>query len=247
MPPLSGKSTYYRNPVTGGHWQLAFESLRRATRVWIVGYSLPRADTVVAGMLSQALLSSDVPIEIVNPRPKGVRSHLEDLGLEAARITTTEGDDCVEAFARAYCDHASGLVMGELQKQEPVDALLLVSWMRPPAPPCYRIASVERVGTQLELVAESPSIRRVNAFGARQDAEGKIVPESDGATDRELMRELDGAQRIVVRLPNHEVVTVVGVRPYGQDWDASVGKWIVFVPAGLPRSTADDLGRSPPG
>jgi hypothetical protein len=47
IPPLSLKGTYYRNPLTRELWRQADQALHRATRISIVGYSIPPADFVM--------------------------------------------------------------------------------------------------------------------------------------------------------------------------------------------------------
>jgi hypothetical protein len=54
IPPLSTKGSYYRNPLTRELWQQAHRTLSRATRISLVGYSMPPADLVMANMLRPA-------------------------------------------------------------------------------------------------------------------------------------------------------------------------------------------------
>ena len=69
VPPLATKSVYYGNPLTRQLWQDAYDALRSASRITLVGYSLPVADVVVAGMLRSAISGQHVQLEIVNRDP----------------------------------------------------------------------------------------------------------------------------------------------------------------------------------
>jgi hypothetical protein len=47
-------------------WQDAYNSLRHASRIALIGYSLPVTDMVTFGMLQSAIQSRDIVLEVVN-------------------------------------------------------------------------------------------------------------------------------------------------------------------------------------
>jgi len=55
VPPSAVKSSYYRNPLIREIWQQAAVALRTATRIFLIGYSLPPSDLTFANMLIDSL------------------------------------------------------------------------------------------------------------------------------------------------------------------------------------------------
>lgn len=91
-PPTVTKDVYYQNPVIRQIWADAFDAMGSASRVFLVGYSLPLADTVVANLISQSLVvdNPEVQISVVDVSPGQVVDRLAALGVERERVSTFE-------------------------------------------------------------------------------------------------------------------------------------------------------------
>lgn len=86
VPPASGKSRFYANPVTRELWQRAAEAIGGAAAVDLVGCSLPPSDLVTTGMLADRLARPDVAVRVVNPSPDAPLAALTAAGVAAARF-----------------------------------------------------------------------------------------------------------------------------------------------------------------
>jgi hypothetical protein len=60
VPPTTGKSVYFNNPVIRFLWHDAWTALSAARRIFIFGYSLPPGDVLVRSMLADVLPGKEV-------------------------------------------------------------------------------------------------------------------------------------------------------------------------------------------
>jgi hypothetical protein len=65
VPPTTTKTGYFDNPVIRHLWHGAYRALQAADNVFVIGYSVPPADTLVRWMLASSL--SDAAVWVVNP------------------------------------------------------------------------------------------------------------------------------------------------------------------------------------
>lgn len=65
VPPASGKSRHYTNPLVQELWRQAFDILHHSERIFLLGYSLPTTDTVTGEMLAAAVRDTRAAIKIV--------------------------------------------------------------------------------------------------------------------------------------------------------------------------------------
>lgn len=83
-PPLLTKNEILnQEPLMQKIWIGAKESIERADRIAIIGYSLPEADFAITGLLSTRIMRDnvkDVEIEIINPYPDEICSRLRSFG-----------------------------------------------------------------------------------------------------------------------------------------------------------------------
>lgn len=132
VPPSAVKSAYYGNPIIREIWQQAAARLRAASRVFILGYSLPPADITFAGMLTTALARSQAPVVIVDPAAAQVQRRLHMLGFAEDRVRAFDSGDSppVEAFVRYWRDDTSSAVLARLHGPAPdsIDDPLIVVW-----------------------------------------------------------------------------------------------------------------------
>jgi hypothetical protein len=238
IPPLSAKGGYYRNPLTRELWQQSHHALREATRVSLVGYSLPEVDLVVANLLRAAVESREVAIDIVNPCPEPIAERLEGLGASRDAMNVVDGYDCVETFSRDLAEEASGSVLRQLADtslSRAADTALAVAWGSTDALSADSVRRVvglvdRRDGT-LELTLEA-EIPHEGATGTRFADDGR-PDESSFPSAQSLASKIDGRHRIVAQAPDGDH-TLVAVWEEGRAVGASA-RWIFFAPAGARR------------
>lgn len=130
IPPSTTKSRFYRNLITRELWQQAYEALRTAKRLVLIGYSLPPADLTIAGLIEDAVRGRALPVTVVNPDPRPVRRQLLALGIPSTDIECIDGRRCVADFSACYANLQAGAALRLLKSaallREP--GLLLLGW-----------------------------------------------------------------------------------------------------------------------
>ena len=103
IPPVSEKTTYFQNETVTRLWWEAARVLRHASRVFVIGYSLPLSDLGIRTFLATILHDSPSDILVVDI-DVAVPARYQEL-LESCRISdgfVYEGCPVGE-FAQAYC------------------------------------------------------------------------------------------------------------------------------------------------
>jgi hypothetical protein len=154
VPPTATKTGYYGNPLTRAMWRKAADRLHAARSIALLGYSAPVTDTVVGGMLFDALAASEAPIKIVNLEPGPVKDRLVQLGLEEDRIEECGGVAPIEQFADEFVARQSRRIRTRLSSEAPdVDRPVVV------ASSISEVAPVTGVDNSGQLATAAP--RRV--------------------------------------------------------------------------------------
>ena len=125
VPPSATKSTFYQNPIMREIWRGAFQALRKARRVSLLGYSMPTADLVFAGVFQEALLTSGADeggpqLEIVNPDPEPVHDHLAVI--DEALSESADDIETIPNFVANYVQRSSLDLVGALSSLVPSHA-----------------------------------------------------------------------------------------------------------------------------
>jgi hypothetical protein len=234
IPPLSTKSTYYRNPLARELWQQAHEALRTADRISVVGYSLPVADAVMANMLRVALAGRLVSVDVVNPSPEDIVQRLIGFGVEPRQIAPVSTVSGVEAFARSLCDQASARLAEDLRDRvlaELPDASLAVAWGDATAAgrTVRRVIDIRAEDEEtIELIVEDNPPPQ-GATSARRDPDGG--PSSQWfPTGADLAARIGTRTHIVAR-DNSGCFVLLSVRAEGRNTGAN-SRWLFFVPSG---------------
>lgn len=89
------------NPLTRELWQRAASALGEASRVVLLGYSLPGTDLVVSGMLRERLTGHPVEVDVVDLDPGPIGRRLERLGVDPESIRCHDGDASIPDFVDA--------------------------------------------------------------------------------------------------------------------------------------------------
>lgn len=77
VPPTAGKTNFFNNETIRLEWRHAFNSLRDADRIWLVGYSFPETDLLVRFLLQHGY-TDGTPVVVVNPS-SDVKGRVENL------------------------------------------------------------------------------------------------------------------------------------------------------------------------
>lgn len=235
IPPLSTKSTYYRNPLTRELWQQAHRALSAATRISLVGYSMPPADLVMTNMLRPALSTPGIEVDVVNPDPDRLVDRLIGLGLRADAIETIADNDCVGSFSTSLCSQASAALANELRRSlldDSPDAALAVAWGDPTAlgGAARRVAEVLVHNSTLELVLERDSPQGdVTAARLATDASAsrEVFPSAADVADN-----IGQCDRVIARDADHKH-TLIAAWHEGRNVGANA-RWLFFAPADAP-------------
>ena len=78
IPPLTEKATYYENTAIRQLWQRAGDAIDSATRVFVIGYSLPISDLGMQLFLMRSLLNEPTPWYLINTDAK-IKCHFKKL------------------------------------------------------------------------------------------------------------------------------------------------------------------------
>ncbi|MDA8184905.1 MAG: hypothetical protein M0035_10845 [Actinomycetota bacterium] len=212
VPPAALKSEYLRNPLVRELWRKAYRALMEASRVVLVGYSLPVADLGMAGMVAEALSREQraVTVEVVNLRPGPVAERLRRLGVPNKAITRIGGKTCVREWAEAERNRLALGAVRRLRAAQGVtgDELLFV------------------------LLDGQRGVARVALEGASGDVVVEMAPEGtplhQTETTKVLFELLREASRIAVEANGRRfvVIEVEGPRKGG------AGPEVCLVPAG---------------
>jgi hypothetical protein len=232
IPPLSTKGSYYRNPLTRELWQQAHRTLSRATRISLVGYSMPPADLVMANMLRPALNTPGIKVDVVNPEPDTLVERLIGLGLGADAIEVTTHNDCVASFSTSLCSQASAVLADELRRallRDSPDAMLAVAWGAPTAlgGAARRVAQISVHGSTLELLLEEdPPHGDVTAARFANDG---APSQQEFPSAAEVANRIGQCDRVVPRDVDH-AHTLIAAWHEGRTVGANA-RWIFFAPA----------------
>lgn len=86
VPPTASKTRFFDNHRIRELWRRAFEAIRSADRLVIIGYSMPVYDLMVTALLQEAVRTRrDLPAAVVDVTPAVVKERLETLGFTSVR------------------------------------------------------------------------------------------------------------------------------------------------------------------
>lgn len=100
VPPTFDKTVYFNNETIRTIWRLASERLASATRLVVIGYSLPISDLMMRSFL-KASAKSIKELVVVDPNFE-VSNQFKKL-LNIAEANLIDGAECFEHFVEKYC------------------------------------------------------------------------------------------------------------------------------------------------
>ena len=102
IPPVAEKTTFFNNETVRKLWQEASDELEGATRVIVIGYSLPVSDLGMTFFLKRSLPIEKTPWYIVDTDFKVVSRYRGLLAPQQTICDDFVGEDAVRRFADAY-------------------------------------------------------------------------------------------------------------------------------------------------
>ncbi len=230
VPPAATKSSYYRSPVIHEIWQRAAASLRTAQRMALLGYSLPPADLVVSGMISDACRSRAPVVDVVNPCADDIAARVKLL-LPGSEVNLLPEEDCIARYVGQYVDGAArGLVRALISHAEPSNAnpVLLVGWS---PDSCAAVTDSNVSDSVIELSLEDLGTGR-NRLGKvlggpgrqREAYETRLLRYSD------LKSVLSDGRQLVAVMPSSQRIPIVAAAAHETPthW---IKSWQVLVPS----------------
>lgn len=104
IPPVTEKSIYFKNETIGRIWWEAAQTLRNASCVVVIGYSLPQSDLGMRSFLATVAGKGKKEVFVVDT-DAGIPSHYRDLLGSSEIVDTFAGkEDSVPRFASDYCE-----------------------------------------------------------------------------------------------------------------------------------------------
>lgn len=126
VPPAALKSQRLREPVMKELWQRAAEALREATRVVLVGYSVPTADHSLSGMLAESIQGRAVSVEIADLKPAAVEQRLRRLGIMAEEVEQFAGPNSIAEWTDAQVREMAATEVDALRSDASLEGEVLI-------------------------------------------------------------------------------------------------------------------------
>jgi len=225
IPPSSTKSTYNSNPLSRELWSQAFDCLREAQRIFLIGYSLPNGDLTMMNMLGEACQRRDVRIVVANPDPDPVIERLKWIGLSENQMEVFQGAECVDDLVeslRAECAVAFSDRLREWKCDQnlPQVGSLMVTWGQTIETPIWQQFTVTGVSKHDDVI----ELQLANHIEP-------VAPEP--AQLNQILDLVDDARCVVALMPNSRRLPVIGLwtadQPAGDQY-----RWISLTVAGRP-------------
>ncbi|WP_328674947.1 hypothetical protein [Streptomyces sp. NBC_00343] len=100
VPPTVGKSGFFQNETVRDQWRIAHTSLRRAGRVYCLGYSLPAGDLLLSNLLA-ASIDADAVVFPIDIRAETQQRYSDALG-RGVDASFIRPDDPIPHFVETY-------------------------------------------------------------------------------------------------------------------------------------------------
>ena len=107
IPPVTEKTAYFTNEYIRTIWTNAGDALTEATRVFVIGYSLPRTDIGMGFFLANYVPKESTPWYIINPDKKVLHRFRDLLPSHDIPDSYVGIENPVPTFVRDYTGEAS--------------------------------------------------------------------------------------------------------------------------------------------
>lgn len=114
VPPLATKGPFYSLGLIRQLWQDAAEALKAASRIIVIGYSVPLTDLATTAMLSQQA-NPEAEWHIVDPQASAVGERLSQLGIPPNRIQNHPSvHEWVDSYEADHCGRMSAELAAQI-------------------------------------------------------------------------------------------------------------------------------------
>jgi len=215
VPPTHAKSQFLTNAKMRYQWEESYRALSESSRVVIAGYSLPDNDSAMASMLSRAVSGTDAEILILNPKPEGVITRIESLGIDYSRISFLKGKRSIQNFVESELDLLSHEFTNQLARLWKSNRYspLAVGWNEL----CLggvRGASVNPKNGQLTLLThEFGPLQNLKIPGDRQSMDISSKPSITYSDLLKITNKFDGIMNTRVKIRDFEYRPVIDFLP----------------------------------
>lgn len=130
VPPSASKSDYYGSPITQEMWRQAAERLRAASRIVLLGYSIPKTDTTFGNLMRDSAADNVATsaVLVADYAPEPVVKRLIDLGISKDRITSNgSGAMAIPTHLAEWSEEVSRAVLAKLSLEQS-ELPLLLAW-----------------------------------------------------------------------------------------------------------------------
>ena len=223
VPPSATKSSYYQNPLVRELWMQAGEALSGASRVSLMGYSLPQTDLIASSMLEWTLGGSQVPVRVVDLDPHSVANRLTAIGVEVEVEVDvmSGGPSAIEGYVNDYCEAISRALVDDLRVSSTLscsDEPILVAWGADSVSP---VVNFQVEGDALLLEVEPPG--PLESAVRRRGTSLPTLAQAVAAT-------ADNGHWLV-RLTGNSDTEILDRVDYSHDTGYGKGRWNVLLPS----------------
>ena len=103
IPPVTEKTTYFKNETIGRVWWEAAQALRAAARVFVIGYSLPESDLGMRAFLGTVVRIEGVEVFVIDTNENVLGRYRDLLRWSNINREFIGGREPVAMFATSYC------------------------------------------------------------------------------------------------------------------------------------------------
>jgi hypothetical protein len=157
IPPLSVKSPFYSLGLIRQLWKDAGEALAAASRVVVLGYSVPLTDLATTAMLSQTA-NAAAEWHVVDATPDPVQMRLVRLGVPKESIVTYSAlEDFVDTYESDHCHTMTADLADQLARFGTADRPTVPVMIRSSrsVPPDGIVSAIHKEGAEFILEAHA--------------------------------------------------------------------------------------------
>ena len=100
VPPTNNKNEYFQIPQIKLQWDFAYEALREAENVILLGYSMPINDVAMASLFRKVIAETESTFTIVNLDCDPVVHKISAMGVPSDRIRAIGGIDSIRNYVQ---------------------------------------------------------------------------------------------------------------------------------------------------
>lgn len=115
IPPSSNKASFYGNGFDRLLWRSAYDALKQAESLTIMGYSMPKTDYVVNELIRNACAPNKCSLHVVDAFMDEQKRERFNRLVKWQEISETTGTNCLSRYAEEHTQTEARLTANELQ------------------------------------------------------------------------------------------------------------------------------------